>query len=206
MKKTKKTPTPLRVPGTEVALLPGLKPLLVPIDDVHPDPANPRVLKNLEALKGSLRRFGLRRPIIANERDGQIEAGHQTRQALVELGATHIPVIWADDDRIQATAFNIADNKTAEVVADWDEDALTRLLTDIAQAGDLDGMGFDDKEAARLLAGLEEPPEDAASEEDASEAPQEMYRIMIECDDEAHQAELLARFMEEGISCQSLIL
>jgi ParB-like chromosome segregation protein Spo0J len=164
-------------------------------------------LKNLDALKGSLRRFGLRRPIIANERDGQIEAGHQTRQALLELGATHIPVIWADDDRIQATAFNIADNKTAEVVADWDEDALTKLLTDINAAGDLDGMGFDDKEAERLLAGLGESDEDEpAPEEDASETPKEMYRIMIECEDEAHQSELLARFMEEGIPCQSLIL
>lgn len=139
------------VPGTTIPMLPGLEGFLMPIDEVHPDPANPRILKNLDVLKSSLQRFGLRRPIIANQRDKQIEAGHQTRQALRELGATHVPVMWADDDRIQATAFNIADNRTAEVVSDWDEEALARLLKDLSVDGAVDGIGFDEKQMTALI-------------------------------------------------------
>jgi ParB-like chromosome segregation protein Spo0J len=139
------------VPGTAIAMLPELTPFLVPVDDVHPDPANPRILKDLGVLKASLQRFGLRRPIIANRRDKQIEAGHQTRQALLELGATHVPVMWADDDRIQATAFNIADNRTSEVVSDWDEAALAKLLKDLTVEGAVDGIGFDEKQMSALI-------------------------------------------------------
>jgi hypothetical protein len=135
-------PAALTLPGTAIPLLAGLEALLVPIQDVSPDPANPRRLLDLEPLKGSLRRFGVRKPIVVNRRDRIIEAGHQTREACLALGATHIPVVWADDDRLNATAYNIADNRTAEVVAEWDDSALARLLKDLDAEGAAGELGF----------------------------------------------------------------
>ena len=141
------------LPGTDVAVLKDLEPLLRPIDSVHPDPANPRTTQNLDALVGSIKRFGVRKPVVANARDGILEAGHQTQAALKALGATHLPVVFADDNRIDATAYNIADNRTAEVVAAWDDKALSALLNDLrAEADGLEGVGFstDEIDALRL--------------------------------------------------------
>jgi hypothetical protein len=140
------------LPGTEITILPGLVPLLAPIQDVHPDPANPRRTLNLDVLKSSFRRFGVRKPIVANQKDGQIEAGHQTREALLQLGATHVPVVWADDDRLEATAFNITDNRSSEVVAEWDEIALAKLVKELDDEEMASGMGFDDNQIEGLIA------------------------------------------------------
>jgi len=71
MKKLKPTTDKPTVPGTDLAILPALVPLLVPIEDVHPDPANPRITRDLDTLKASLRRFGVRKPIVANSRDAR---------------------------------------------------------------------------------------------------------------------------------------
>lgn len=135
--------TKVLVPGTELELLPALEAFLVPIQDVTPDPANPRRTKSLEGLKVNFKRFGIRRPIIVNKGDGIIEAGHQTRATLLEMGATHIPVIYADDDRIDAVAFNIADNRSNEITAEWDEAPLARLLKELKAVDAVDDLGFE---------------------------------------------------------------
>jgi DNA modification methylase len=77
----------------------------------------------------SMRRFGCRWPLVANSRTGVVEAGHQRLAALAALGASKVPVLWADDDGVTAQAFNIADNRTAELAATWDTAALDRLLS-----------------------------------------------------------------------------
>jgi len=141
----------LKVPGTNVSMLSGLEPLLIPISDVSPDPANPRRVKDLGALVGSLKRFGLRKPIVANGRNNIIEAGHQTHHAMTELGATHIPVLWADDDGLTATAFNIADNRTGEIVAEWDDEILAKLLSELNDEDCIDDIGFSQQQVEGLI-------------------------------------------------------
>jgi hypothetical protein len=140
------------IPGTEIELLPGLEPLLVAIDQVHPNPENPRVTKRLDDLIAGMRRFGVRWPIVVNQRTGEVEAGHQRLAAMQALGATQVPVLWADDDGKTARAFNLADNRLGEVVAEWDEEALRRMLQDLSD-GDwaLDGLGWADEELMDLL-------------------------------------------------------
>lgn len=140
------------VPGTEIELLPQLEPFLFPIQKVIPDPANPRRTKTLESLKASFNRFGVRRPIIVNKADNMIEAGHQSRAALLEMGATHIPVIFADDDRLNATAFNIADNRSNEVTAEWDEAPLAKLLKELREMDSVDSIGFEAGQIDSLIA------------------------------------------------------
>jgi hypothetical protein len=140
------------VPGTDVSILPGLISLLEAVDKVRPDPANPRRTVDLKTLVGSLRRFGLRVPIVANRRDGLIEKGHQTYYALRELGATHVAVLWADDERSVAEAYNVADNRTSEVVAEWDERGLVAVLKEIEE---LEGIGFTEDQVTGLVSSFD---------------------------------------------------
>jgi ParB-like chromosome segregation protein Spo0J len=143
------------LPGTSIAVLKGLDQMLVPIAALRPDVTNPRTQVNIESLMDGIRQFGMRWPIVVNERTGIIEAGHQRMDALKRLGAAHVPVIWADDDRATARAFMIADNRYGEIVATWDETALTALLRDLHDEREdlIKSLGFEDDELTRLLAG-----------------------------------------------------
>ncbi len=137
--------------GGGVKIAPALVPLLVPIDDIEGDPANPRLTRRLDVLKGAFQRFGVRKPIVVNQNNKQIEAGHQSVAALKELGATHVPVVWVDDNEIEQQGYNISDNRTGEVVADWDESALSQMLEELDDADALDGLGFNDRELDDIL-------------------------------------------------------
>ena len=143
------------MPGTSISVLKGLDRMLVPIAALRPDVTNPRTQVNIEGLMEGIKTFGMRWPIVVNERTGIIEAGHQRMDALKRLGAQHIPVIWADDDRATARAFMIADNRYGEIVATWDETALTALLRDLHDEREdlIASLGFEDDELTRLLAG-----------------------------------------------------
>jgi hypothetical protein len=129
-------------PDTELAATPAapdlshiaepLRGLAVPCADLLLDPANARrhPERNLEAIKGSLRVYGQRKPVVVNRRTGAIEAGNGTLQAALALGWSHLAVVYVDDDPMTAAGFAIADNRTAEL-AEWDRKALDKLLGEI---------------------------------------------------------------------------
>lgn len=98
-----------------------LRPLAVPCADLLLDPANARrhPEPNLEAIKGSLRVYGQRKPVVVNRRTGTIEAGNGTLQAASALGWSHLAAVYVNDDPMTAAGFSIADNRTAEL-AEWD--------------------------------------------------------------------------------------
>jgi hypothetical protein len=77
-----------------------LRPLAVPCCELLLDPANARrhPEPNLEALKGSLRVYGQRKPVVVNRRTGTIEAGNGTLQAALALGWSQLAVVYVDDD------------------------------------------------------------------------------------------------------------
>src|SRR6516164_3727873 len=109
-----------------------LRPLAVPCAALVLDPANARrhPEPNLEAIKGSLRVYGQRKPVVVNRRTGTIEAGNGTLQAALALGWSHLAAVYVDDDPLTAAGFSIADNRTAEL-AEWDREALDQLLGEI---------------------------------------------------------------------------
>jgi site-specific DNA-methyltransferase (adenine-specific) len=83
------------------------------------------------------------------------------------LGLTEVPVHIATDlTPEQAKAYRIADNKSGEL-AEWDMDLLPIELADLQGAGfDLESIGFDTDELAKLL-----DPGIADGETDPDEAP-----------------------------------
>src|SRR5687767_5936349 len=127
----------------------------VAINDLHPDPANPRRISDaeLDALTRSLREYGFLQPVIARHDDHIVIGGHQRLVAARRLGYKQVPVIFVDLSPEQSHLLNLALNK---ISGDWDEQLLARMLADLqANAVGLEISGFDADEINRLLKGIE---------------------------------------------------
>ena len=127
-----------------------MKTEIVPIDSVSMDPANARKHdeRNLTAIRDSLRAFGQQKPIVVDQRE-IVVAGNGTLEAAKRLGWTEIAIVRTTLDQTQATAFGIADNRTAEL-AEWDGEVLRSLL-DSMDDDMKDLLAFDQKEIDAML-------------------------------------------------------
>jgi DNA modification methylase len=128
----------------------------VPIDQLRPDPANPRRIseEELDALERSIRQFGFVEPVLARREDATVIGGHQRLLAARRLGLTSVPVIWLDLSAEQARLLGLALNK---ISGSWDDALLARLLADLQATPDLDLSlsGFGEDEIKDLLRSLE---------------------------------------------------
>lgn len=116
----------------------------IAISDLVFDPANARKhsRQNLDAIKGSLKRFGQQKPIVIDE-SSVVIAGNGTLEAAKELGWNEIIVYRSNLKSIDRTAFALADNRTAEL-AEWDDDVLGELLQGIREEGfPIEEIGFE---------------------------------------------------------------
>src|SRR5664280_2007316 len=141
---------------TSLAPLPSLTVEEVPIDDLRPDPANPRRISEdeLGTLERSLRRFGFVQPVLARREDRTVIGGHQRLVAARRLGLTSVPVTWLDLSMEQARLLGLARNK---ISGSWDDALLARLLSDLQATPDIDLSlsGFGEEEVKDLLRSLE---------------------------------------------------
>ncbi len=146
-------------------IAPQLWPLAIPIDSVNLDAANARKHpeKNMAAIVASLSRFGQRAPIVVQKQGMIVRAGNGRVEAAKSLGWKSIAAVVVDESSVDATAFAIADNRTAEL-AEWDNDVLASLLNTMPE-DDLAATGFDQDDLAELLSELTpEVVEDEAPE------------------------------------------
>lgn len=130
----------------------ALKPLVVPISSVKPDPRNARIHdeRNINTIKKSLETYGQRKPIVVNH-DGIIEAGNGLYQAAKELGWSEIAAVMVKDDGDHAKAYALMDNQSA-LLADWSMPDLKDLLQELdTGAFDMEATGFLDKEIEDLM-------------------------------------------------------
>lgn len=173
-------------------------------------------------LADSLIRFGWGAVLIVRAQDSRIVAGHARLKAVkllprlwslagrrgipkretwhpeavrtLELGL--VPVRRKELTEREADLLALADNRLGET-ADWDDQALADILAD-----------FSESEAA--LAGWDTKDLDKLFDEDADElsaAPKALpltYSLVVECNDEQHQAQLLERFEAEGLRVKPL--
>ena len=115
----------------------------VGIETLSPDPANVRKhgQRTMDAIKASLRRFGQQKPIVVDAK-GIVLAGNGTLAAARELGWREIQIVRTELTGSQATAFGIADNRSAEL-AEWDEKLADVLASLKAEDFPLEDIGFD---------------------------------------------------------------
>ena len=139
------------------------------ISDLSSDPANARSHSkaNLDAIAGSLRRFGQQKPIVVDS-SGVVRAGNGTLAAAKLLGWEEIEVVHTELEGSEATAFAIADNRTAEL-ADWDDDVLAASLHGLDEELQ-EAAGFVGKELDEILASLKPK---AVIEDKAPDVPEE---------------------------------
>ena len=126
---------------------------LIPIDQVIPDPRNSRTHSDAQvaAVAASIAEFGWTNPILVRP-NGVVIAGHCRLLAARSLGLQEVPVIELNGlSEAQCRALVIADNRLA-LNAAGDEDLLRAELAALQEEQfDLELLGFDDGELARLL-------------------------------------------------------
>ena len=182
---------------------PSLQHLVVPIHTLHPDPRNARRhdARNLAAIKASLRKFGQRLPIVVQREGMIVRAGNGRLQCAKDLGWTEIAAVIVDETDVDAVAFAIADNRTAEL-ATWDPAQIRALLQDYAAK---------DAQLRDELVELQDeiaPKSDPLFEREESPpvALRPEFSVLVKCRDEAQQRELLSDFDREGHWVRALVV
>ncbi len=148
----------------------------VPLSSISFDPANTRKhsRRNLDAIKASLRRFGQQKPLVVDAK-GIVLAGNGTLAAATELGWSEIQIIRTALAGVDATAFGIADNRSAEL-AEWDENLGDVLAALKAEDFPLEEIGFDAAELAKL-----QPPDFAPGSEAEQGRLDQLEPKMVTC-------------------------
>ena len=154
--------------------------------------------RNIDAIKQSLKTFGQRKPIVVLE-SGRVIAGNGTLQVAVELGWTQIDCVFSNMSDDEATAYAIADNRTAEL-ATWDSVELPLLLRELNETLDpefMNSLGFRDDELKRMLKNVEETSD--------VQLGGVIYRVVVDVTDAEQQAILITELQEKGYTCQPLM-
>lgn len=175
----------------------SMKVELVPVDSLVFDPNNARKHddKNLEAIKGSLVKFGQQKPIVVTDK-GVVLAGNGTLAAAKALGWTEIAVVRSTLEGFDATAYALADNRTAELAA-WNDDILGSQLHSLREIGfELPEIGFDTSYLDDMFKESGEDEPKAAKDVDPE------YLLVVLCANENDQRDLFEEFRERGLTCK----
>ena len=172
----------------------------IAVSELSLDPSNVRKhsRRNLDAIKASLRKFGQQKPIVVDVK-GIVLAGNGTLTAAKELGWTEIQITRTELAGVEATAFAIADNRTAEL-AEWDETLGEVLLALAANDFDLNEIGFDQSEFSKLIG------EDESNEQKKSVEIQSAFEVIAELENEEQQKLAYDLLTEKGFKCRIVTL
>lgn len=129
----------------------GVKPLLVPLEQVHEHPGNPNRGDD-ENLIDSIKVNGFVTAITADAKTGEIIAGNTRYRALKAMGATEIPVLWVDHwEGNDSTRYLIGDNASARRAV-MDQSAELELLKGLMETDTrLAGTSIDEADYERML-------------------------------------------------------
>lgn len=170
--------------------------LTVPVDQLTPYEANPRV-GSVDAIAESLGHHGQYRPIVVNRRDNRILAGNHTFAAAQRLGWAEIAVTYVDVDDDQAARIVLVDNRSNDR-AGYDDQALADLLRELP---DLGGTGWTGEDLEDILAKLE-PLDSADLLDDTADGYAEQFGVIVAADDEAEQERIYTDLIEQGYTCK----
>lgn len=139
----------------------GLRPLIVDIEGLVPDPMNARLHpdRNLDSIKASLNLYGQLKALVVRKGTNVVIAGNGTLEAAKALGWTKIAANFEEFESDAAAAgYGLADNRTAEL-AKWDFETVARIDKLLADAGHgMVGWSLDELEVLRM-ADWTPPPE-----------------------------------------------
>jgi ParB-like chromosome segregation protein Spo0J len=176
---------------------------LVPIDRVKPHPRNAKK-GNVRFIRESIDRNGFYGALVVQRKSSFILVGNHRWKAAKQAGMTEIPVLWVDVDETTERRLLLVDNRSSEI-GTYDEEGILALLQEVQDAtGSLEGTGYDAGDLDKLVKDL--TPEGADEAEAAPKLDGLKYQVVVDCEGEEHQGELLTRFEGEGLRCRPLIL
>lgn len=173
-------------------------PRLIPLSELHEDPANVRQhgTRNRAAVRASIQEFGQVETLVVQAGTGRVLGGNCRLAELRALGRDAAWCMEVDVQGVDATRLALALNRTAEL-AEWDAELLGRVLADLDEQdlGDL----WTEEEALAYLQSEPEPPSEPAGRA----ATEGTFAILVTCDSERHQRELLERMADEGLDVRA---
>jgi ParB-like chromosome segregation protein Spo0J len=132
-------------------------PHLVDIENIRPNPHNENC-NETDEIVASIATNGFYGTIIADA-DGMIVNGHGRYAALQELGATQIPVMYAETNAEESARIRVGDNRTTRLGRD-DPALLLETLAELQETEiGLIGTGYGDEDVDELRASIENPLE-----------------------------------------------
>jgi len=130
-----------------------MKTELVKLIELKPHPRNYKQHPEDQLLhiEQMIREHGLYRPIVI-AKDGTVLAGHGVRLAAMRVGITEAEVVRLNIESDSPAAYKVlaGDNEISHL-SENDDRALTELLKEISEAGELLGTGFDELMLANLV-------------------------------------------------------
>lgn len=183
------------------------------------DDRNPKD-HDVDAIARSLTRFGVVDAIATlDARTERIVAGHGRVEALARLrdaghdppdgvavdddGAWSVPTVvgWASNDDLDSAGALIALNRSTEL-GGWVDESLLDLLDVLAADDSLHAVGFDTSALDQLRHRID-PTADMSGE---SKLDGLTLQVVVECDDEHTQRELLDELAGRGLTCRAVML
>ena len=136
------------------------KPVLVPIDELTPDPHNARMRtdRSRASILASVKKYGQRRALVVQKKGMIVRAGNGTLEAAKELGWSHVVCNVFDDDDLTARGYALADNRSGDL-STWDWEVLASEMKDLDADGvDVQAIGWEQHEFDNLTAADWTPP------------------------------------------------
>jgi len=178
---------------------------LVPFSDIIQDDhnANRGTKRGGEVIRKSLQDYGAGRSVLL-DKNNRLIAGNKTLGQAAGGGIKGVRIIETDGTELiavkrmdldlstdsKAKGLAVADNRASELSLEWDRGVLKSLEIDLSPF-------WDEKELAGLLE--DKPLKTLQQEMNLS------YKVIVQCDSEAHQGQLMQKLEAEGLKCLLLI-
>jgi hypothetical protein len=176
---------------------------LVDPSSINPHPHNWRVHGDGQqrVLSGLLEEVGWVAPVIVNRRTERLVDGHLRVEMAIAHKEPTIPVLYVDlSEEEEALVLASLDPVGALATADLGALAELRALVDTDNADILSFLAtLGDTEASAFPQDMNQPTLVDLPSRD------EKWGIILSCDSELHQKELLTRLTNEGYTCRALI-
>tara|TARA_R110000824_G_scaffold38540_1_gene117623 strand:- start:672 stop:1214 length:543 start_codon:yes stop_codon:yes gene_type:complete len=147
-----------------------------------------------DALESLLDDVGWVQNIIVNQRTGHVVDGHMRAAVAISRNETEVPVLYVDLTEEEERKV-LASLDPIGSMAGTDTQLLAELLENLSMPDSL----------TDLLQKVSNTDFDVEEAGDDSALLTEKFEIVIECNDEQHQRNLLGTFEEMGLVCRSLI-
>lgn len=170
------------------------------IETLLPDPTNARrhSERNIQAIQAAYRRFGQQKPIVIDAKN-IVVAGNGQLEAAKREGWDWIECKVFEGSTADARAYALADNRTGEL-AEWDQEVLMETLESLDPALQLDA-GWSAKELEQLLSS-----DTAGAAGDATgDAGPEVWGVIVTCESEEQQRQLMTQLDDEGFTVRAMI-